>query len=207
MRKSNSTVPRVRRFDPNRRARIAEVALEVVAKWGVEGLTHRRVAAAAGVPLGSMTYHFSSSEDLLAVAIELAVARNREFWHRWAQNLPSTPDLAEELTRLLVDVFSSKERSRSIVQLELYLAAMRRPALRPASVAWGKVVFTTLAQYTDAGTARALSLMLDSLAVESLVAGEPPSRNDSLAMFHRVLKVQPSEISSPRATLSRGQLK
>jgi TetR/AcrR family transcriptional regulator, regulator of biofilm formation and stress response len=185
--KSKSIVPRLRRFDPHRRARIAEVALEVVSKWGVEGLTHRRVAALAEVPLGSTTYHFSSSEDLLAVAIELAVARNTEFWHRWAENLPSPPDLAEELATLLVDVFSSRERHRTIVQLELYLAAMRRPALRPASVTWGKVVFNTLAQHTDASTARALSFMLDSLAIESLVAGEPPSRDESLAMFRRVL--------------------
>jgi len=167
--------------------RIAAAAVEVVSKWGVEGLTHRGVAAAAGVPLGSMTYHFSSLEDLLAVAIELASSRNKEFWRRWSENLPSAPDLAKELTTLLVDVFSSKERNRSIVQVELYLAAMRRPALRAASVAWGKVVFDALIPHTDAQTARALSLMLDSLATESLVAGERPSRDDCLTMFRRVL--------------------
>jgi DNA-binding transcriptional regulator YbjK len=167
--------------------RIAAAALEVVSKWGVEGLTHRRVASAAHVPLGSMTYHFSSLEDLLAVAIELAASRNREFWHRWSEKLPSAPDLAEELTTLLVEVFSDKERNRSIVQLELYLAAIRRPALRSISIAWGQVVFSALCQHTDAATARALSLMLDSLAIESLVSGEPPSRNDCHGMFGRVL--------------------
>jgi len=165
--------------------RIAATALDIVAKWGVEGLTHRKVAVAARVPLGSMTYHFSSIEDLLAVASELAAARNREFWRRWRECVPPRPDLVEELTSLLIEVFSTKERRRSIVQIELYLAAMRRPALRKISVAWGKVVCDALAHFTDPTTAHALSLMLDSLAIESLVSGEPPSRAKCLQMFSR----------------------
>jgi len=167
--------------------RIAAAAIDVVAKWGVEGLTHRRVAAAARVPLGSMTYHFSSLDDLLLVASELAAERNREAWRQWRMGLPPQPDLAAELTRLLIEVFSTKERSRSIVQIELYLAAMRRPALRKISVAWGRVVFETLTELTDATTAHALSLMLDSLAAEALVAGEPPARAECLRMFSRVM--------------------
>src|SRR5580698_9922844 len=115
-----------RRFDPDRRMRIAAAALEVVAKWGVEGLTHRRVAAAAGVPLGSMTYHFSSLEQVLRVAIELAAARNKRFWIRWSESLPPAPDLPRELARLVVGVFATRERNRSVLQLELYLASIRR---------------------------------------------------------------------------------
>jgi DNA-binding transcriptional regulator YbjK len=167
--------------------RIAAAAIDVVAKWGVEGLTHRRVAAAARVPLGSMTYHFSSLDDLLVVASELAAMRNREAWRQWRESLPPRPDLAAELTTLLIEVFSTKERNRSIVQIELYLAAMRRATLRKISVAWGRVVFDTLIQLTDPTTAHALSLMLDSLAVEALVAGEPPAREECLMMFSRAL--------------------
>jgi len=166
--------------------RIAAAAVDVVSRWGIEGLTHRRVAAAVGVPLGSMTYHFSSLEDLLKVAIELAASRNKGFWDQWSANLPADPDLPEELTTLLVDVFTSKKRSRTIVQAELYLAAIRRPSLRAASVAWGRVIFDALLRHTDAATARALSLMLDSLSFESLVVGKTPSREDCLAMFRRV---------------------
>jgi TetR/AcrR family transcriptional regulator, regulator of biofilm formation and stress response len=189
--------------------RIAAAAVEVVSKWGLEGLTHRRVAAAAGVPLGSMTYHFASLEDLLAVAIELAAARNREFWLRWSDNLPANPDLPQELTTLLVDVFSTKERGRSIVQIELYLAAMRRPALRAASVAWGRVVFEALRRHTEAAGARALSLMLDGLAIESLVAGGTPSREECLSMFRRACSREPRRSYSPphRTARRRGTAK
>src|SRR5437764_249747 len=62
--------------DPERRARIAKAAIEVVAQKGIDGLTHRAVAAAAGVPLGSTTYHFATLDDLLEVALHEAPERN-----------------------------------------------------------------------------------------------------------------------------------
>ena len=59
----NSTTKR--RYDPERRDRIIEAALEVIATHGVAGTTHRRVAEVADVPLGAMTYYFQGMEQLL----------------------------------------------------------------------------------------------------------------------------------------------
>ena len=55
----------VRRNDPGRRDRIIDACLDVIAEVGVAGTSHRRVADAAGVPLGSMTYHFTGMNELL----------------------------------------------------------------------------------------------------------------------------------------------
>ncbi|MDF2847508.1 MAG: TetR family transcriptional regulator, partial [Oerskovia sp.] len=41
----------VRRVDPDRKDRIVDAALDVIAEHGVGGATHRVVAAAADVPL------------------------------------------------------------------------------------------------------------------------------------------------------------
>src|SRR4051794_40445890 len=51
--------------DPARRDRIIDAALDVIAADGVRGATHRRIAAHANVPLGSMTYYFTSIDELL----------------------------------------------------------------------------------------------------------------------------------------------
>ena len=59
-----------RRFDPERKDRIIEACLDVIAERGVAGTSHRVVAAAAGVPLGSMTYHFDGMADLLHQAFD-----------------------------------------------------------------------------------------------------------------------------------------
>jgi DNA-binding transcriptional regulator YbjK len=48
-----------------RRRAILEAARRVVARGGTDSLTHRSVAAEAGVPLGSTTYYFESREALL----------------------------------------------------------------------------------------------------------------------------------------------
>ena len=50
------------------RQRIHEGAVGVLAKGGVSGLTHRAVAAAAGVSLAATTYHFESKTELIASA-------------------------------------------------------------------------------------------------------------------------------------------
>ena len=54
--------------DPQRRARIIAATLDLIADEGVAGVSHRKIAARAGVPLGSMTYHFDGIDDLLREA-------------------------------------------------------------------------------------------------------------------------------------------
>ncbi|MGY1637181.1 TetR/AcrR family transcriptional regulator [Geodermatophilus sp. SYSU D00742] len=56
--------------DPQRRARILQAALAVIADEGVQAMSYRRVAARAGVPLGSMTYYFADFETLIVSGFE-----------------------------------------------------------------------------------------------------------------------------------------
>ena len=56
---------RGRRNDPERRDRIIDACLDVLALHGVAGTSHRKVAAQAGVPLGAMTYYFDGMHELL----------------------------------------------------------------------------------------------------------------------------------------------
>lgn len=57
--------------DPLRREKIARATLDLLAESGVRNATHRTIAARAGVPLGSVTYHYSSLDDILVAAFEL----------------------------------------------------------------------------------------------------------------------------------------
>jgi TetR/AcrR family transcriptional regulator, regulator of biofilm formation and stress response len=56
--------------DPERRTRILRAALEVIAMEGVHAASYRRIAAQAGVPLGSTTYYFSDLETLIVSAFK-----------------------------------------------------------------------------------------------------------------------------------------
>jgi AcrR family transcriptional regulator len=50
---------------------IAAVVYELIAELGIENVTMRQVAEAAGVSLGTITYHFGSKEKLISAALEV----------------------------------------------------------------------------------------------------------------------------------------
>ena len=56
---------------PSTRERILRSALDLAGRNGLEGLTTRRVAQAAGVNLGLLHYYFASKEALVAETLDL----------------------------------------------------------------------------------------------------------------------------------------
>lgn len=162
-----------RRYDPGRRERIIDAALRVIAADGMAGLSHRTVAAEADVPLGSTTYHFGSLDELLVAALRRC---NENFVQelRGSEALAEGPagpaGLAEELTRLLGRWFAG-ERGAIELEYELYLAALRRPALRPVAAEWTEEAVELLSRRTDPETARALVALMDGVCLQVLLTG------------------------------------
>src|SRR3954453_21638646 len=64
------------RAESSRRIRDAIVAatVRIVAREGVAAVTHRRVAAEAGVSLSSTTWHFATKGDILEAALHWTAA-------------------------------------------------------------------------------------------------------------------------------------
>jgi DNA-binding transcriptional regulator YbjK len=170
--------------DPERADRIATAALEVVKQNGLEGLTHRAVAAIAQVPLGSTTYHYKSLDDLLAAALTKAKATTDAEIDELSDRLEACEDLAAGLTDYLYDLARS-EMSRTIIEYQLYLAALRRPALRTLSLSWGNALPSMLARHTDAMSAQALAYVCDGVLLQSIVQGYSPSRADIEGFLRR----------------------
>ncbi|MFG2499662.1 TetR/AcrR family transcriptional regulator [Streptomyces sp. NPDC048441] len=158
----------VRRYDPERRQRIIDAAIRVVGKKGINGLSHRSVAAEADVPLGSTTYHFKTLDDLMVAALRQA---NEGFAKvvagRGALGDPRA-DLAGELAALLGEWLGG-DRTAVELEYELYLAALRRPALQPVAAECGVDLGELLAQRTDPVTARALVALMDGICLEVLL--------------------------------------
>ncbi|MGC9498003.1 TetR/AcrR family transcriptional regulator [Streptomyces sp. WG7] len=161
-----------RRYDPERRRRIIDAAIRVVGRKGIAGLSHRTVAAEADVPLGSTTYHFATLDDLLVAALRQA---NEGFAKVVAAHPAlSDPDadLPAELARVLGEWLGG-DRTGVELEYELYLAALRRPALRPVAAEWAEDVAALLASRTDPVTARALVALMDGICLQVLLTGTP----------------------------------
>ena len=184
----SGTAPR--RFDPDRRDRVVDAALDVIADHGLAGLTARRVATAADVPLGSVSYHFDGLADLV-----------REAFTRHAQSMAvvfrahfsPVPDRAAMLEAAVDFVHGEAGVARRdwVVAYELYLAALREPALREITEDWMQGSRAVLQRVLDADTARALDGVMEGLTMHAIFSTTPPSPEKTRAVLARVLELEP----------------
>ncbi|MEU8590597.1 TetR family transcriptional regulator [Streptomyces sp. NPDC048664] len=159
-----------RRHDPERRQRIIDAAIRVVGAKGIAGLSHRSVAAEADVPLGSTTYHFATLDDLMVAALRRT---NEGFGKVLAGSgllLRADGDLAADLARAL-GAWLGGDRTGVELEYELYLAALRRPALRPVAAEWTEETAHLLSGRTDPVTARTLLALMDGICLQVLLGG------------------------------------
>ncbi|MCU1679572.1 MAG: TetR family transcriptional regulator [Amycolatopsis sp.] len=176
--------------DPDRRAKIAKAAIEVVAERGVGGLTHRAVAAAADVPLGSTTYHFATLDDLLEVALHEAAEANVRQLTEWERGLGEGVDFSAALADLVMG-YLDDQNPRTIVEYDLYVAALHRPRLRAASAAWDNALTQLFGSRTDALTGRVLAALFCGLVMQVVLADPPPKRHEIDALFRRAIEGPP----------------
>ncbi|MFD6330741.1 TetR/AcrR family transcriptional regulator [Streptomyces niveus] len=165
---------RTRRNDPGRKTHILDATLDVIADHGVVGTTHRHIAARAGVPLGSITYHFASLTDLQAQAF----ARYVELQSAVFENLFEDVSAREQFVDVLVDlVHGGPARHRSaVLGFELHLAALRNPGLRALTQAWTQDSRTVLARFAGPDSAGRLDALLEGMIMHALLTTAPESR-------------------------------
>ncbi|MDT0610706.1 TetR/AcrR family transcriptional regulator [Streptomyces lancefieldiae] len=179
-----------RRHDPERRQRIIDAAIRVVGRNGIAGLSHRTVAAEADVPLGSTTYHFATLDELLVAALRQANAGFAEVVAAHPALADPRADLPGELARVLGEWLAG-DRTGVELEYELYLAALRRPALRPVAAEWADGVAGLLARRTDPVTARALVALLDGICLQVLLTGTPYDEEYAREVLARVVPPAP----------------
>ncbi|MFF4184281.1 TetR/AcrR family transcriptional regulator [Streptomyces sp. NPDC001691] len=176
-----------RRYDPDRRRRIIDAAIRVVAERGIAGLSHRTVAAEADVPLGSTTYHFRTLDELLVAALRQANEGFAAAVRDCVRLEEPGADLAVELARLMGQWLTG-DRARAELEYELYLAALRRPALRPVAAEWTDSVAELLARHTDPVTARGLVAAMDGICLQSLLTGGAYDEDHARDLLGRLLR-------------------
>ena len=119
-----------------RRQEILIATLRVIAASGTDSVTHRRVAAEAEVPLGSLTYYFESREDLIREAFRFYIDQANAFLLEVEREIP--PDTPKGLVDLVLEItrreFAEPEMIRA--EYELILHAARDAEIGRAFAAW-----------------------------------------------------------------------
>ncbi|WP_024874070.1 TetR/AcrR family transcriptional regulator [Saccharomonospora piscinae] len=111
-------------------ARLGDAAIEVVARDGLRGLTHRAVDSEAGLPAGSTSYYARTRGALVELTFGRIVELDVE--HTELDVDHSAPDV-DEIALALADLLHhsiTAGRSRTLARYELALEADRRPGLR-----------------------------------------------------------------------------
>nr|WP_246222483.1 TetR family transcriptional regulator [Phytoactinopolyspora limicola] len=172
--------------DPHRRDRIARAAIAVIAEHGVDGLTHRKVAAAAGVPLGSTTYHFATLDDLVAAALEKAAERSVAQLRAWERSLDPAADLARELAAFVIRSVR-ENRADTMAEYNLYALALHRPHLRQAAVDWDNALAEVLQARTDSLTGKMVAILLCGLLMQVVLVADVPDEKEIARLIDRAL--------------------
>ncbi len=161
-----------RRTDPDRRDRIIDAALEVIAADGVSGTTHRRIAARADVPLGSMTYHFDSMDQILREAFgRFATTFSQRFEDRLSTAL--SHEQAIEAVVAIIHEDAPRRSDEVIIMHELYTLAARDPEYRTITRDWMVASRRALELHFDVRTARELDALIEGLSIHHALDTEP----------------------------------
>lgn len=181
--------------DPHRRQRILDAARALIPAHGIAGLTHRLVAAEAGVPVGSTTYYFADLADLTEAALADTAAATREALREWSAALDGSNDLPATLAALTADYLARPEQLLTVN--ELYLAAARLPELRPLARVWFDGLVDILTPHTGPVAARAVAIYLDGALLHALTAEAAPDTTALIAPIAALTGLAPETQRAP----------
>ncbi|MFJ8210505.1 TetR/AcrR family transcriptional regulator [Streptomyces sp. NPDC096033] len=166
-------------MNPDRRDRLRDAAIEVLAQAGGRGLTHRAVDTEAAVPLGTAKNYFPTRDALLRAVAGRCLERYRDQASAMAGPGPAgRAGLAALLAALLRDV-AGPGRPRVLAYLELQTEATRRPwlaelldTIAAADFAAHAALLAAAGLPSDPARTRALTLALHG-ALPHLLTGAP----------------------------------
>lgn len=166
------------------------MTIDVVAEHGLAGLTARRIAAAADVPLGSVSYHFAGLDDLVRAAFTRHAERMAGVFRAHFAGVTDRASMLDAATDFVLGGHLATQRQWAIAY-ELYLAALRDPALREVTEHWMRSSRDTLERVLEPELARALDGVMEGLTMHAILTTAPPTREETRAVLARVLDVRP----------------
>jgi DNA-binding transcriptional regulator YbjK len=146
--------------DPLRKEKIAQAALDVLAEDGLRAATHRTIAHRAGVPLGSLTYHYGTLEDILVAAFELMAEQMNP---RYGEPIRAAASPAEA-REVLVDAICGGRRAtdRELrVHREMYAYGSTSPRVQALVRSFEEQAIDALMTQFSEPAARALDALVE----------------------------------------------
>jgi DNA-binding transcriptional regulator YbjK len=150
-----------------RREALLDAVLRVLERDGSGAVTHRSVAAEAGVPLASATYYFATLDELYVEALRRAT-------HHQVELFAGLDDHNLATFAAVIHDWVFGNRAAAIAQYELMFLAMRRDALRADAQAWYDALQHAIdPEHLHPTRTSVTALAIDGLLLKMLWLGEP----------------------------------
>ena len=171
-----------------RRAGLSRVVLELVAAEGLEGVSIRSVAVAAGVSIGTVQYYFPTKDALLLHAQALA---NEAVGARAEAATEGLEDPREALSAVILAVLPLDEESARVVRVftAFETRALHSPALAASAREDARELREVITELLRMGgsfrprlDAIATIALLGGLCQQLLLDGEECTRQDAEAI-------------------------
>lgn len=144
-----------------RQKRITEGAIIAISRYGMGGVTHRRVASEAHVSLAATTYYYETKSDIIADASRTLLARYVDAFRRFASRIDPEARLSfRDFALKLVFNAAGKHKIETLAWCEILVNAARHDDMRELARAW----FVTLKERWQE-----IALLLDAEEVQSAV--------------------------------------
>lgn len=193
---------RPRRAGGERKMRqILDASVKVFGEGGSNAVTHRAVADAAGVPLGSTTYYFKDREDLLRKTMQHAVAMESERLGAIVEGF-SGELTVDSSTELLTEMFFDKTIADPLADLalfEMFLEATRNPSVRSETQEWSNIIATLTDRVlppTDPSIPRENAVQIIATLIDGLMLEEVSNQTLGLENLSDRLRIVISRLAA-----------
>ncbi len=189
------------------RNRILHAARDVLAEYGMEGFTTRRVSARAQISHGMCHYHFRDKSDLVRALVEHA----RDDWITPLETMVKGPGTAESRARAVIDWMAEPATMEVLrVHLTLQWFALQDESVRNELAAeyarWRRGFAELFADLSTERGLRGLDIQLvgeafasaaDGLVHQQSLDPELDTKGVLTALFEKVAEIDMDAQSSP----------
>ncbi|MFD5305632.1 TetR/AcrR family transcriptional regulator [Streptomyces rochei] len=172
--------------DPRRRERILDAALDVIAEHGAIKVTYRKIAEAAGVPLGSLTYYFDDMQHLLTAAFTRLAETVSTRYGALLEAARTRQEAEEAVVEIICGKVWGTDRNL-LLSYELYAFATRNPEVRAVMRSWMEASRSSLTRHFDPLTARALDALVEGFSIHNSVDLRPTDREEVAVVVRAVV--------------------
>lgn len=120
---------------------ILEAVIACIENYGVDKVTTRKIAQEAGTNIASINYYFSSKEDLISEALNMALQHMFEDVTLIIENRQKT--FWEVLRELLTYLLLGAQNYPGMVMAHIYPSVVEKQASTPGEIVFSKI-FTAL---------------------------------------------------------------